>query len=289
MSSILNKSILRSLALTLPFMAAGAAHASTIIDGTRIIFPSTKNEVTIKLQNVGKQPSLVKMWFDKGDQNANPDAIKVPFLIAPPVARIEAGHSQAVRVVYTGDPLPKDRESVFWFNMLDVPPKPKATDKGASLRFAFDTRIKLFFRPAGLPGSAAQAMQNLHWSVVPHGKGYALKASNASPYYVNLGGKINLVAGGSSYDAKSANPAIPNMVAPDSSAEFDLPALGSAPAAGATVQYYGINDFGGRVKLQGTVAPSHRFSPHVIPRRRPCVRHRTCARPHQPSELSASG
>ena len=242
------KSILRSIALCLPLVAATAVHAGVVINNTRIIFPGNDNEVTVQLKNVGKKPALVKMWLDTGDANANPDAIKVPFIIAPPIARIEAGQNQVVRVVYTGDPLPKDRESVFWFNMLDVPTK--QSTQHTSLQFAFDTRIKLFFRPAGLPGSIDQAMKNLHWSVVPHGQGYALKVSNPSPYYVNLGRKAELVEGSTSYEAKNVE-----MVAPNGTETFDLPTLKAPPVNGAIVQYYAINDFGGPLKLQGAVTP----------------------------------
>jgi len=242
------KSILRSIALCLPLLAATSAHAGVIINNTRIVFPGNSNEVTVKLTNTGKKPALVKMWLDTGDANANPDEIKVPFIITPPIARIEGSHSQAVRVVYTGDPLPKDHESVFWFNMLDVPTKQSI--QHTSLQLAFDTRIKLFFRPAGLPGSIDQAMKDLRWSVVPHGQGYALKVSNPSPYYVSLGHKAELVEGSTSYEAKNVD-----MVAPNGTETFDLPTLKASPVPGATVHYYAINDFGGAVKLQGTVTP----------------------------------
>ncbi len=50
--------------------------------------------------------------------------------------------------------LPKDRESVFWFNVLEVPPKPDAATVAnqSLLQLAFRTRIKLFYRPEALKG-----------------------------------------------------------------------------------------------------------------------------------------
>ncbi|QGY26852.1 fimbria/pilus periplasmic chaperone [Escherichia coli] len=50
----------------------------------------------------------------------------------------------------------KDRESVFWFNVLELPPKPDA-EKVANqslLQLAFRTRIKLFYRPEEIPAPA---------------------------------------------------------------------------------------------------------------------------------------
>lgn len=62
--------------------------------------------------------------------------------------------------------LPKDRESVFWFNVLEVPPKPDAA-KAANqslLQLASCTRIKLFYRPEGLSGIPSDAPLALKWS-----------------------------------------------------------------------------------------------------------------------------
>ena len=189
MTSLLRKPMLRSLAFCMPLLAVTAAHAGIVINGTRIIFPGDKNEVTVKLTEESKKvPGLAKMWLDTGDQNASPDTLKVPFDITPPAQRIEPGHSQSVRIIFTGDAneLPKDRESVFWFNMLDVPPKKAHSKTSSTLQFAFDTRIKLFYRPAGLPGTPELAMKGLKWTLVKQGDGYALKVENPSPYFVSM-------------------------------------------------------------------------------------------------------
>lgn len=62
--------------------------------------------------------------------------------------------------------LPKDRESVFWFNVLEVPPKPDAATVAnqSLLQLAFRTRIKLFYRPEALKGNPSEAPLALKWS-----------------------------------------------------------------------------------------------------------------------------
>ncbi|WP_409333365.1 fimbria/pilus periplasmic chaperone, partial [Escherichia coli] len=43
----------------------------------------------------------------------------VPFTATPPVSRIDAKRGQTIKLMYTASSaLPKDRESVFWFNVL---------------------------------------------------------------------------------------------------------------------------------------------------------------------------
>lgn len=254
MTSLLRKPILRSLAFCMPLLAVTAAHAGIIINGTRVIFPGDKNEVTVKLTEVDKStPGLAKMWLDTGDQNANPDTLKVPFDIMPPAQRIEPGHSQAVRIIFTGNAseLPKDRETVFWFNMLDVPPKKARSKTSSTLQFAFDTRIKLFYRPAGLPGSPDLAMKGLKWSVVKQGAGYALKVNNPSPYYVSMSkAELIPVGGATPFEAKGVN-----MIEPNGTQTFELPTLKDLPATGAVVAYHPINDFGGTLNMQSPLTP----------------------------------
>lgn len=38
---------------------------------------------------------------------------------------MEPKSGQTIRIVYTGESLPQDRESLFYLNVLDIPAKPK--------------------------------------------------------------------------------------------------------------------------------------------------------------------
>ncbi|WP_348253599.1 fimbria/pilus periplasmic chaperone, partial [Salmonella enterica] len=71
--------------------------------------------------------------------------LKVTFVITPQVSRIDPQKGQWLRITYMGTTLPQDRESLFWFTVLEIPPKSKAK-QGESLNqlhLAFRTRIKL--------------------------------------------------------------------------------------------------------------------------------------------------
>src|SRR5579884_3960534 len=126
---------------------AGRAEASSVaITGTRVVYPAKQNDVTVKLTNRGAIPALVQVWLDDGNPAAPIDSIKVPFTLTPPVFRLDAGKTQAVRLMYTKEPLPTDKETLFWVNVVDVPPRTENSDTNA-LEFAVRTRIKLFFRP----------------------------------------------------------------------------------------------------------------------------------------------
>lgn len=228
----------------------GPVHASVVVAGTRVVFPAAGGEVTVRLSNEGSQPALVEAWIDDGDPTSTPDTAKVPFLITPPLARMNAGKGQSLRIVYTGQPLPTDRESLFWLNVLEIPPKPTSATGEAqnTLQFAVRSRLKLFFRPASLAGNPLTAGEQLGWSVVAHGTGYALVARNSTPYYITIS-KLTLRVGDATYTTDSG------MVAPLASLRLPVKDLRRAPAAGGTVDYTVINDFGAGASYKGTVTP----------------------------------
>ncbi|EBM9948699.1 fimbria/pilus periplasmic chaperone [Salmonella enterica subsp. enterica serovar Give] len=211
--------------------------ASVVIGGTRVIYPANEREVTVKLTNEGKAPVLVQSWLDKGDINTSPDNINVPFILTPPINRINAEKSQTLRVSYSGGTLPSDRESVFWLNVLEIP-QTKADAAPNRLQVAFRSRIKFFYRPAGLKGDATEAARTLSWSI----KNGRLSAENRSSFYVSLvsvtvshAGKKTSIGG--------------EMIKPFGSQDFSVkPATLSA---GDNVTYEYVNDWGA-VKSQVT-------------------------------------
>lgn len=170
------------MAVAAYILLVAPAIASIVITGTRVIYPSDAKEVSVKLNNVGKLPVLIQSWIDKGDANEKPESIKVPFILTPPINRVEAGKGQTLRISSTGEALPTDRESVFWLNVLEIPAKNKASSAENYLQMAFRSRIKFFYRPVGLEGDANDAAKVVTWT----GKGNHLLANNPTAYYVSF-------------------------------------------------------------------------------------------------------
>ncbi|MDR5856699.1 fimbria/pilus periplasmic chaperone [Caballeronia sp. LZ062] len=224
------------------------ARASVVIAGTRVVYNQSDSEVTVKLTNNGKLPGLTKVWIDNGDADAKPDTIDVPFTITPPMMRIDPGKSQTLRIMSTGEPLPGNNESVLYLNVLEVPPKPTGDEASANqLQLAFRTRIKFFYRPAGLKGQASDAPQSIVWHLKREGGKNALVADNPTQYHVSFD-RVELTDG-----AHTALFTDGGMVRPGQSETFPL--KGELPAAGAKVRYTAINDYGGPQTGDATLAP----------------------------------
>lgn len=224
------------------------SQANVILGGTRIILSSEEKEASIQLSNEGENPSLVQAWLDKGQAQQSPSDIDVPFVVTPTMFRIDAGKTQTVRVIHSGEPLPQDRESLFWFNVLDVPPKGAKASADNLLQFAFRTRVKLMYRPQGLPGKPADAPEQLRWSI---GRDLAnqpvLKASNPSAYVVNIAG-IKLESNGKSFSADIG------PVLPGATAEFTLQGSSEALPSEGKVIFSSINDWGAATGHEAAIA-----------------------------------
>ncbi|WP_174941954.1 fimbria/pilus periplasmic chaperone [Burkholderia lata] len=250
----LRRAIVTACAAWLGYLAAPAV-ASVVIGGTRVIYGAGESEVTLKLSNAGQSPALVQSWVDAGDVRGAPSTIKVPFTVTPPIARIDPSKSQTLRIVYTGEPMPQDHESVFWLNVLEVPPKPGAADADMNrIQLAFRSRIKLFYRPENLKGSSADAPAQLTWRLTQADGKPAIEAHNPTPFHVSLT-MISVQSGG-----RSATFDDGGMVGPGETRAFPL--KGDVPdAAGASVHYTALNDYGGAFSGEtplrsGTTAPS---------------------------------
>lgn len=225
----------------LPFVS----QASVVIAGTRVVYNAADSEVTLKLSNVGKSPALTQVWLDQGDPKADPSKLDLPFILTPPLARIDPDKSQTIRIAYTGEPMPKDRETLLWFNLLEVPPKPTAAQAGPNyVQLAFRSRLKFFFRPAGLPGSADEAPGKLTWRLGSQNGKPALIVSNPTPYHVTvIEARVGEGEHAPKFDAG-------DMVAPGG--QMSLP-LSGAPAGGGKVSFTTLNDYGGPMKHEAAL------------------------------------
>lgn len=248
------KNVIRSL-LGVAMLAAASlvttAQASVVVAGTRVIFNANEREVTVKLSNEGESSALVQTWLDTGDMNASPDSLEVPFTLTPAMFRMDPKKGQTLRLIYTGQPLPKDKESLFWLNVLEVPPKSQLGDDVNRIQMAYRTRIKVMFRPTALPGRAEEAPAAVKWELTrnPQGGGYALVGSNASPFHVNLG-SVAVLSGTTTFDAGAG------YIAPGATETFPVAGFDGARGAGLSVQYLGINDWGAGVQGQSPLGNS---------------------------------
>lgn len=209
-----------TLAATL-LLTASLAQAGTIIGGTRLIYDSAKKESSLSVSNPDKVPYLIQSWVETQSGGVE----KAPFVITPPLFRLNGGQENVLRVVRAGGNLPEDRESLYWLNIKSIPSAAKTEDRN-TLQIAVKTRIKLIYRPKAVKGMPEERTKELKWQR----SGNQLLVTNPTPFYMNF--QMVTVAGKAVKDA--------TFVPPMGSATFSLPA-----GAGNGVSWKLISDYGG--------------------------------------------
>ncbi|AVR66231.1 MULTISPECIES: fimbrial biogenesis chaperone [Pseudomonas aeruginosa group] len=243
MASPMHNVLLSWVAASAVVFALGVspAEAGLVAQGTRVVFPGNEREVTLRVNNTSSVPVLAQAWIDDGREDVPPEQLNMPFSITPAVARVEPNGGLVLRVAYLGTALPKDRESVFWLNILEVPPRDESDEN--ALQFSFRSRLKLFFRPSQLK-SAESAPEKLRWKLVGSaGRSPVVRVDNPTPYFVSFS-DVEVLVDGRAVSIGNG------MVSPFSRKDFGAKKNMPLDSRNASVRYEVINDYGGRSTLE---------------------------------------
>lgn len=234
---------------------ASMADASIVITGTRVIYQLPSRDVTVQLSSQNAAPVLVQGWIDDGDSKSSPDTVDTPFFVSPPIFRMDPQQGQSLRIAYVPSadkPLPADKESIFWLNVLEIPSDlPRGADEAeqARLNIAFRTRLKLFLRPPNLPGKANNAADALTWRFQGSDtQGLLLECNNPTAYHVTLIG-IKAVVNGKEIHLKDDA-----MVKPGASFQFSVPDTKTNPGK-TEIKFSFIDDAGAQYERTMQTTP----------------------------------
>lgn len=231
--------LLLSIALVLnSWKATGAL----TVDRSRLIFNEGDKSVSINVTNRSEQdPYLAQGWMEDEKENK----LSGPLMVLPPVQRVEAGGKTLVRIQALPDIsiLPKDKESVFYFNLREIPPK---SSKKNVLTLAMQTRLKVFWRPASLKvdpmADSVPGVDSLTLTRV----GNQYQVNNPTPYY------LSFVELRRNLSAEGLDKFEPVMVSPGGRVTLAPPVsdIGSTPVL------MFVNDYGSQRLLQFTCTGS---------------------------------
>lgn len=228
----LKTSVAVTAALLSGVLGIQQAVAAIALDRTRVIFNGDQKSMSLSISNQNKElPYLAQGWIEDAEGNK----VTSPLMVLPPLQRVEPGAKSQVKIQTTPDVarLPQDRESLYYFNLREIPPK---SSKPNTLQIALQTRIKLFYRPATLVRRDATAWQ-AKLTLTRVGDRY--QVNNPTPYFVTLATASATLGG------KEVSGVNPVMIAPQGNVMLG----GSAAALGASPVLTYINDYGGRPKL----------------------------------------
>lgn len=197
------------------------AEAAVAVGATRVVYPAGQKQVQLAVTNNDEKSTfLIQSWVENsaGQKDGR-------FVITPPLFSMQGKKENTLRIIdATNNQLPRDRESLFWLSVKAIPAMDKSKTNDNVLQLAIISRIKLYYRPAGLSVPPEKVAESLRFKR-QSGK---LVISNPTPYYATV---TELNAG----TRKLNNTLVP----PLGEASVDLPA-----DAGSQVTYRTINDYG---------------------------------------------
>lgn len=151
--------------------------AGIVVGATRLIYNEGDADASVSITNsTAKNIYLIQSWIE--NENGSKSS---SFLVTPPLFRIDPQKENTLRVIDTSDNLPKDKESLFWLNIKQIPAV-DTENSGNSLQLVVKSRMKLIVRPKGLSQNAAEAYRLLTFSK----ENNTLHIQNPTPYYVSL-------------------------------------------------------------------------------------------------------
>ena len=154
------------------------AHASLMLDRTRVIYDAGQAGVSVVVENTDpKDPYLAQVWLESADGQR----ITEPLVALPLLQRIDPNQRKQIRISMLTNAttqLAQDRETLFYFNLLGVPPKSQVEN---AVEIVIQSRFKLFYRPQGL-----KVYPDANWQreLTIERTGNELVLNNPTSYYI---------------------------------------------------------------------------------------------------------
>lgn len=159
-------------------------YAGILASQTRVIYSEGEREQTLMLANTNEYPILTQVWIDDGSNNAEFE--HAPFVVLPAVFQMKPKDVKGIRLIFNGMELAKDRESIYWLNLYEIPAVKKQDLEHDYLNLSMNTQLKVYFRPEALKVLPIDEInRQLQFSFSDHrAQSAEIIIKNPTPFYV---------------------------------------------------------------------------------------------------------
>lgn len=188
---------------------SSVAHSGVVIESIRYLYKEGTREISAQMENKDDGPFLMKSWVEPAEGESNSY-----FMVTPPLFRLEGNQKNTVRIFPNAyiSKAPTDRDSVYFFNVMSIPPTNDSLEGENKLQLAVRHRMRLIYRPKAIQNlKIDDEVKKLEWRK----SNRKLTLKNPTPFFIYF--KSVMING------KQLNELVPH-ISPFATQEFTLPA-----------------------------------------------------------------
>ena len=163
------------LALSTLLVSTAIAAGGVQLDRTRVHMKDGATKTAYALINNSDGPVLASGTITNLDGSPT-----TAMTVSPSIYQVKSKGTHQGSILLL-EPLPQDRESVFWLNVKTITPE-KTDGSASNMQFAIGQRIKVFYRPKDVKQDTRIAAEKLLWTRTKDG----IKAVNSSQVSLTL-------------------------------------------------------------------------------------------------------
>lgn len=160
-------------------MMVNTASAALALNATRYIYEGNVSSISAIVNNASDKMYGAQVWVANMDKKDT----RPVFVATPPFFKIKGHGKQVFRIMKMTDFMPKNKESIYWLNLQEIP----QAQKGNGLSMAIRTRVKLLYRPQSLIKGRKGAESTMTIEHLP-GQQWLV---NSTPYIFAIGALLN--------------------------------------------------------------------------------------------------
>lgn len=179
--------MMKRVTLLLVGLLVNVSFAQLAFDRSRVIFNAgaSKSQTVVISNNSANAPYLAQTWIE----NSQGEKIVSPLAALPILQRVNPKQDKQVKINFMGNvsELASDRETMFFLNVLGVPPKGGANANEVSI--VIQSKMKLFYRPKGLP--TYELPSGWIEDIIVRKNGGSITIENPTAYHTVIYGILN--------------------------------------------------------------------------------------------------
>ncbi|WP_311751946.1 molecular chaperone [Proteus columbae] len=155
-------------------------YTSIEINKDKFIFIESKNQEIIEIKNNTNSDYFIQSWISFYDENNDTE---LPFMITPPLFKIEKDENYSLKIFKTDEIEKKDRETLYRINIKRIPVLSDSDENKNLLHISMNSVYNLIYRPISIEENAKDAYNKIEFL---KNKNNEFIINNPTPYFITL-------------------------------------------------------------------------------------------------------